>query len=281
MMGSFQAHHICIGPDEMKGNGDLGRVFFLPGSDSRAQQIAERFHDATRHPSPRQINAWLGVVRGMHGDVDVGVISTGMGCPSLGIVVTELVLGGARRLLRVGSAGSVQPQHIKAGTLVIATAAVRDEGTSDAYAPREVPAVAHPDWVEALSRASRRLGLDDRTYAGVVHTKDSLYGREFATGPQAHKNRDYMEMLGSLGVMATEMESAHLFMLAAAHNATPRPLAVRASDPGTVKAGTILAVIGDDPPFAPPDVVHACETRAIDVACQAAQELMLMERGTL
>lgn len=276
-MPGFDPHHISIGRDEVAGNGGRGRVFFLPGSNSRAKQIAERFRDVRVFPSPRHLDAYLGVVEEDGQSVDVCAISTGMGCPSLDIVVTELILLGARRLLRVGTSGSLQPQAIRTGDLVIATSAVRDEGTSDVYAPREIPAVGHPDWTNALVAVANRRGLGDRTFAGPVHCKDSLYGREFAFGPEAERNAAYMKMLRKLGVLATEMESAHLFILAAVHGTKIANVGRITPSSEVVKAGAVLAVIGDDAAFSSTDEARRAEERAIDVSLSGAVELMRRE----
>ncbi len=273
------AHHLGIDADAVAGNGGRGRVFFVPGSVGRARAIAARFEDAARHDNPRGLTVWTGRLRvevdGRPVVVDAGAVPTGMGSPSVGIVVTELINLGVRRLLRVGSAGSMQPE-VAVGDVVIARAAVRDEGSSDAFAPRDVPAVAHPDWVRALERAAVALGL--RAFTGLVHTKDTLYGREFPAGPLAGANRDYMRVLAELGVLASEMESSHLFMLAMAHGADVHP--VGRPNPGAraVKAGTVLAIIGDeDHGWAPDDLAAATEARAVEVAVRAAAELIAAE----
>ena len=93
-------HHIRLDADLVAGNNGLGRIFFLPGSVARAKQIAEHFSDLTVHESPRQLNAYLGVLR-RHGiSLEVAAVPTGMGCPAMNIVATELIGLGARRLLR-------------------------------------------------------------------------------------------------------------------------------------------------------------------------------------
>ena len=278
-MQTFEAHHLCIGREHLEGNDGRGRVVFVPGSVARTAQVAEHFEDVRVHTNPRGLDVHLGTLR--HGDrsVDVAAVSTGMGCPSLGIVVTELIELGARRFLRVGSAGSLQP-GVAIGDLVVATAAVRDEGASDAYVPREVPAVAHSDWIVALSAAARALGEAERTCLGLVHTKDSLYGREFAMGPLAEQNRGYMKLLESVGVLASEMESSHLFILSTSRGPDVSSLAHRRGGEGVIKSGTILAVIGDQNSWAPSELAAATEARAIRVAVRAARELVAREDQT-
>ena len=275
-MQSFEAHHLRIGRSHLDGNGGRGRVVFVPGSVARTAQVAEHFEDLQIHTNPRGLDVYLGTLRDGDLCVDVAAVPTGMGCPSLGIVITELIELGARRFLRVGSAGSLQPE-VAVGDLVVATAAVRDEGASDAYVPREVPAVAHSDWIAALSTAAGKLGELEHTYLGLVHTKDSLYGREFAMGPLAEQNRAYMALLQSIGVLASEMESSHLFVLSTSRGPDVSPLSEGRGREGVIKAGTILAVIGDQHTWATSEEAAAAEARAIRVAVQAALDLVAGE----
>ena len=144
-MTKFVPHHLSIDTEHTRGNRGAGRLFLLPGSDGRARRIAERFSDSEVIPSDRQLNVHLGRLQRDDVTVDVGTVATGMGCPSLDIVVTELIELGARHFIRVGTAGSLQRDVVQVGDLVIATGAVRDEATSDAYAPREYPAIADPE----------------------------------------------------------------------------------------------------------------------------------------
>lgn len=78
-------------------------------------------------------------------------------------------------MIRVGSCGSLQPKTIRVGSVAIGTSGVKDESTSSNYAPVEFPSVAARQMVEAMVAASLRLGLGDLTFAGPIHSKDSLY----------------------------------------------------------------------------------------------------------
>jgi uridine phosphorylase len=274
-----EIHHLRLTPEDVAGNGGRGRVFLVPGSDARARRIAERLSGVRVCPSPRGHDVHLGAYRDGDRAVDVGTVSTGMGCPSLGIIVSELILVGVRRFLRVGSAGSLQGERVPVGSLVVATAAVRDEHASDAYLPREVPAVAHPGWVEALFDAARARGLADRTYAGMVHAKDSFFGRELRHGPLADENRRYMAALAAAGVLATEMEASHLFVLAACHGPDVHPIGSPARDADVVKAGALLAVIGGEGVFAPAEDAARAEEDAVGLALEAALRLLAAEDG--
>ncbi len=272
-MAPFQPHHLPIDAEHLRGNGEHGRLLFLPGSDGRAHRIAERFVSRQVIKSDRQHNVYLGRIESDELGVDVATVSTGMGCASLNIVASELILLGARLLLRVGTAGSLVPGAVRAGSLVIATAAVRDEGASDRYVSRDYPAVGHPELVAALERAALGLGHGERTFRGLVHAKDTLYGVEFGHGPRRRDNEAYLAELRSMRVLASDMETSHLFVLADVHSTAVAPIA-RPAEPGAlIRAGSVLAVVGDDSPYAPPPVIRRTEEAAIEVALEATLEL--------
>lgn len=261
----WKPEHISVAAKDIASGQPGGRFFLLPGSPARAEALATRFKNQKRFESPRGHDVFVGELEFPEGKVDVGVVSTGMGCPSLGIIVAELQSLGASRFLRVGTAGSLQPKLARAGDVVIATGAVRDEGASLALAPAEVPAIASHELVSALRAGALRAGLGDRTRLGLVHTKDSLYAREFGQGVLAPENARYLEILKGLGVLATEMEASHLFLLGTSANYL-RPSLEQLP---AVLTGCVLAVIGDDQPFA----TDAAErTRAVERACTVACE---------
>jgi uridine phosphorylase len=269
-----EVYHLPIRAEQVQGNGGAGRLFFLPGSDGRARRIGERFVDLQVCPSDRQLNVYLGRVTRDGRSVDVGAVGTGMGCPSMSIVATELIMLGVRRFIRVGTAGSMRPDIVRVGNLVIATAAVRDEATSDRYVARGYPALADHDLVSALETAAHRCGLADRTFKGLAHTKDALYARELDHGAASAENRAYMTQLREMGVLATEMETSHLFILSHVGTQAIAPLSETPLPAETIKSGSILAIVGDDAAFAHPDQIAATEDDAITVALEAALGLL-------
>jgi len=98
---------------------------------------------------------------------------------------------------------------------VVATGAIRYEHTSLEYAPIEFPAV--PDFMLTgdLIEASKALGYP--THAGVVQCKDSFYGQHSPQkSPVSYELLAKWEAWKHLGVKASEMESAALFVVAAA-----------------------------------------------------------------
>ena len=275
---THRAHHLEIDASQMAGNGDLGRYVFLPGSPDRAERLATRFVDVEVHRNRRCLDVYMGRIERDGRWIDVAAVPTGMGSPSIDIVVSELLQLGARRFLRSGTSGALQPT-LKLGDLVIATAAVRDEGASDVYAPREFPAVADPLLVQMLCEAAEGKGVAERVHCGIIHSKDSLFGREFATGPAADINRAYMELLSRAGVMASEMEAAHLFVLGSVFGHSPPPLSQARTSATKVRCGAVLAVIGDESGFAKLDDEQSAEERLIDVAVEGICRLAMIEMG--
>lgn len=257
-------HHIQLGEDHLDGNGGVGRYVLLPGDPSRAARLAEHFSDRHVVENPRGHTAHFGKIESTDGDepIDVLAIPTGVGSASAEVVIHELIACGARRLLRVGSCGTMA-DHIRPGHVVVATGAVRDEGTSDHYAPGEFPAVAHPEVVYALGEGARRADLATETFFGICHSKASLYAREFGGGPAGARNREYVEWLRRCGVVATEMEASTLFVMSST--------APRYPNYPECEAGAILAVFAADDSGMEfdPGVAALAETRAIAIALEA------------
>lgn len=258
----MSAYHIGLGPEHLEGNGGVGRYVFLPGDRSRAERIASRFEDVQVLENPRGHTSHIGVLRDGDVSVDVLAISSGMGPSSVEIVAVELMDAGARRIVRVGSSGGLAEQVVP-GSVVVATGAVRDESTSDRWTPREYPAVAHPSAVVAMCAGARAAGLAEHTFTGLVHSKDSYFGREYAVGPRGEENRRYMAMLSASGVLATEMEASLLFVLAACRSAGGATPLSAGSAPVPVQAAAILAVYGQ---IGKP-ISATADDRAITVAC--------------
>jgi uridine phosphorylase len=142
----------------------------------------------------------------------VSVTSTGIGCPSTAIAVEELAAIGAEVFIRVGKCGGMQP-HTLTGDLLIASAAVRDEGTSSQYLPLAFPAVADLDVTLALRDAARATGV--RHHVGVVQSKDAFYA-EWA--PERMPLADELVARNTAwkrgGAIGSEMEAATIFIVA-------------------------------------------------------------------
>ena len=205
-------HHINASPADLAGNNGIGRYILLPGSDGRARTIADNFNNLLIKEHPRGHHLYTGSLDDNGLKVDVAVISSGMGCPSMEIILHELFHLGGKRFLRVGTAGSLQKKQIKIGDIVSAQASVRDESTTLDYAPLSIPAISSIEMMGAIQLAANINNMRDLLHTGIVHCKNSFYAREFYAGPKASENKAYMELLIANGVLASEMETAALFI---------------------------------------------------------------------
>lgn len=190
--------------------GDVGRYVILPGDPGRCAAIAAHFDDAVQVSHNREFNIYTGTLLGEK----VSVCSTGIGGPSAAIAMEELHSIGADTFLRTGTCGGID-LAVRAGDIVVATGAIRYEHTSREYAPLEYPAVADLDLTIALRDAATALGK--RVHTGIVQCKDSFYGQHSPErSPLCKELQEKWRIWKRLGVKASEMESAALFVVAAA-----------------------------------------------------------------
>ena len=190
--------------------GDVGKYVILPGDPKRCKMIAQYFDNAELVADKREYTTYTGYLNG----VKVSVTSTGIGGPSASIALEELVKVGAEKFIRVGTCGGIDVD-VKGGDLVIATGAVRMEGTSKEYAPIEFPAVADLEIVNALVQAGKN--LNEECHVGIVQCKDSFYGQHSPEkSPVSYELINKWEAWKRLGCKASEMESAALFVVASA-----------------------------------------------------------------
>ena len=188
--------------------GDVGRYVILPGDPKRCEKIAAHFENARFIADNREYITYTGFLDGEK----VSVTSTGIGGPSATIALEELVLSGADTFVRVGTCGGID-LDVKGGDMVVATGAVRMEGTSREYAPIEYPAVADFEVASALVEAGKTLGYPCHT--GVVQCKDAFYGQhEPERMPVSYELLNKWEAWKRMGCKASEMESAALFIAA-------------------------------------------------------------------
>ena len=188
--------------------GDVGEYVILPGDPKRCAKIAAYFDDAKLVADRREYTTYTGYLNG----VKVSVTSTGIGGPSAAIALEELVKVGAKKFIRVGTCGGMDID-VKSGDLVIATGAIRMEGTSKEYAPIEFPAVADYDIVTSLINAAKK--LNQNYHVGVVECKDSFYGQHSPEiMPVNYELQNKWNAWLKLGCKASEMESAALFIVA-------------------------------------------------------------------
>ena len=221
--------------------GDVAPFVLLPGDPNRAKLIAETFLDAPqRYTDYRSLWGYTGHYQGLR----VSVQTTGMGCPSLAIVTEELVRLGAKTLIRVGTAGIVA-EGVSPGELVIASAAVPQDGTTRMYL-RGDPYAPSASFTVTRALADAAPGA----HVGLIQTDDAFY----ATGPED------VPKLAERGVLAVEMESSALFLLGKLRK---------------VETGCILVAsnrIGDSS-FIDPDFLH---TRVLEMAKGALEACLAL-----
>ena len=190
--------------------GDVGRYCVLPGDPGRCEAIAALFDHGKFVSQNREYVVYTGTLLGEK----VSVCSTGIGGPSAAIAMEELTAIGADTFIRVGTCGGID-LDVRSGDIVVATGAIRFEHTSLEYAPIEFPAVADLGIVNALVEAAQAMGKP--CHAGVVQCKDSFYGQHSpGRMPVSYELLNKWEAWKRLGVKASEMESAALFVVAAA-----------------------------------------------------------------
>ncbi len=190
--------------------GDVGRYVILPGDPGRCESIAKEFDDYHFVAENREFKIYTGSIA----SVPVSVCSSGIGGPSASIAMEELVHCGADTFIRTGTCGGID-LDVKSGDLVIATGSVRYEHTSREYAPIEFPAVPDFGVTEVIRDAAQEQGI--RYHLGVVQCKDSFYGQHSPkNSPVSYELLEKWEAWKKLGVKASEMESAALFVVASA-----------------------------------------------------------------
>jgi uridine phosphorylase len=219
MMPGDKEYHIGIAP------GEIPPIVLLPGDPSRAREIAETFFENPEEVAKKR-EFWS--YRGTWKGTPVAVCSTGIGCPSAAIALEELVKVGCSRFIRVGTCGAIS-HKVKAGDLIIFTGAVRDDGTSRQYVPIEYPAVADPEVIAALAAKAAERGAN--YYMGVGHSKDAFYSEfpGYVADPDEMKRK--WDAMRRAGILATEMESAALFVIGSLRG---------------VKVGTVCVVVGEN-----------------------------------
>ena len=200
--GSGRQYHIQVA------KGEVGKYVLLPGDPKRCKLIAQYFDDPKLVADSREYVTYTGYLDG----IKVSVCSTGIGGPSASIAMEELIACGADTFIRVGTCGGMDIE-VKSSDVVIASGAIRFEGTSKEYAPIEYPAIADLTITNALVSACQK--LEQNYHVGVVQCKDAFYGQHRPeTLPNAQELLRKWDAWCKLGCKASEMESAALFIVA-------------------------------------------------------------------
>lgn len=277
--GAGIQYHVGLKP------GDVGKYVLLPGDPKRCEKIAAYFDDPVLVADSREFVTYTGTLNG----VKVSVTSTGIGGPSTAIAMEELVNVGAEVFIRIGTCGGID-REVCGGDVVIATGAVRMEGTSKEYAPIEYPAVADLDVTNALVAAAKEAVRDRRRdvltenaeaemtagtekdskerfsyHVGVVQCKDAFYGQhQPELLPNSHELLNKWDAWVAMGCKASEMESAALFIVAQYRR---------------VKAGAILLAVANQERAKAglPNAQYHDTDRAIRIAVEAVRKMIKEE----
>ena len=195
--------------------GDLPKRVLVVGDPNRAEKAARQLAEVRELGRTREYVSFAG----RHHDIEVAVVSHGVGSAGAAVCFEELFRAGAERVIRAGTAGGMQP-NILDGQLVVATAAVRIDGFTQQVVPMEYPAVADHRVIDSLLGAANAAGLE--IHHGIVLTVASFYPHPVLGSS--------LPMWQQAGVVAVEMEVAALFVLATLHGSS---------------AGAILAIDGN------------------------------------
>ena len=196
--------------------GDIPPRVLVCGDPARAERIARRLENAKCLAQNREFWTYAGTYQG----VPVAVVSHGVGCGGAAIAFESLWRAGAKVIIRTGTCGGMQPE-ITAGSIVVATAACREEGVTEKMIPLSYPAVSDGEVVAALLDAARQRSIP--VHKGIVLTQALFYPGFLEST---------VKLYAKAGVKAMENEVASLLVVASLHG---------------VKAGAILAV--DAPAF--------------------------------
>jgi uridine phosphorylase len=197
------------------GLSDLGKerpkVALLSGDPERAEHIAVDHFDSHRLlSSHRGLSSYLGTL----GESPVLSATSGMGGPSLSIIVNELVQLGIDTIIRVGTSGSIQ-EHVRCGSVVISSGSFCMQGAANDIAPVAFPAVGDPFLTVDLADAADTLGIE--AHVGITASVDTFYegqGRVGSANPQLLRtHQGILEEYQHLGVLNFEMEAGTLFKM--------------------------------------------------------------------
>lgn len=246
-------YHVDLAP------GDVGRYVIVPGDPKRVPKIAALLDGAVKVADHREYTTYTGTLLGEK----VSVTSTGIGGPSASIAIEELWHLGADTFLRVGTCGGMD-LDVLTGDVVIATGAIRNEGTTVEYVPLEFPAVANIDVVNAMTAVCRREGA--RYHTGIVQCKDAFYGQHQPESlPNGAELLRKWEAWKAAGALASEMESAAIFIVAQVRRC---------------RAGTILQVINNQERAAKglPNEFDGDTELAVKLCVESLKELIRRDR---
>lgn len=242
----------------------VGKYVILPGDPGRVEKIAKHLDNAEFVASNREYTTYTGYLLGEK----VSVVSTGIGGPSAAIAVEELIRCGAHTFIRIGTSGGIDIKVV-GGDLIVASGAIRGDGTSKEYIPEGYPAVPDFEVLAALNAAAAELSsneLGNGYHVGVVQSKDSFYGEiEPEKMPIAEHLLNRWEAYVRCGCLTSEMEAATIFSVAIARH---------------VRAGAVFTALWnvERSKAGLPDPVCESSERAIKCSVNATKKLIESDR---
>ncbi len=256
-MTDHSCYHIGFGQKDLGEPAPLAAL--LCGDPNRAKRIARDTDGVSclrTLSENRGLNSYLCVLPNGRRFV---AATSGMGAPSLSIVVNEFVQVGIRQIIRVGTCGGIA-ERVKVGSLVISQAALCRQGAANDIAPREFPAAADPFLTVQLVKAAQQLGVD--YHLGVTASVDTFYeGQERSDSGNPHllrSLRGITEEYRQLNILNYEMEAATLFKMGLVYGFAAGCVCAVLAERGRSE-GVVLAKKGQ------------AEQRAVQVALEALQ----------
>ncbi|AFZ35973.1 purine or other phosphorylase family 1 [Stanieria cyanosphaera PCC 7437] len=204
-------YHIGFSKQDLGNN--LPQLALLSGEPERSRYLAETFLQNSRLLSDyRGLNSYLGY---LSNGKPVLVATSGMGAPSLSIVVNELVQVGIKQIIRIGTCGSIQP-HVQVGSIVISQGALCRQGAANDIAPLEYPAVADPFLTVALVETAQKLNIP--YHLGITASVDTFYEGQERQESSANPNLQawllgITQQYRNLNILNYEMEAGTLFKM--------------------------------------------------------------------
>jgi len=192
------------------GKGDLAEYLLVPGDPDRVPKIAGFWESAKEVSCHREFRSFTGKYK----NVPISALSSAIGPACMAIVVNEASRIGVRTFIRVGSTGAIQ-KDIDCGDVIISSAAVRLDYTSNCYVTPEYPAIASYEVLLALIEAAESLGISNY-YVGITATTADFYAGQNRPTAKAYPSlmEDLLPTLQRAGVLNFEMETATLYTLA-------------------------------------------------------------------
>lgn len=190
-------------PHNAAQRGQIAKTVLMPGDPLRAKVVAERYlEDVRQFNSVRNMLGYTGVYQGR----EVSVMGSGMGMPSIGIYAHELYsFYDVDAIIRIGSAGGLD-ERTRLRDLVIAQGACTDSNFAAMYRlPGTFAPIADYGLLSTAVRIAAEKGV--RTLVGNILSSDHFY--------HAAADADASAKWQGMGVLAIEMESAALYMIAA------------------------------------------------------------------